>query len=48
MIFVTGNAAAEADAMRVGGAGFLAKPVRDEDLLAMVARTLPNPLSRTR
>jgi CheY-like chemotaxis protein len=47
VIFVTGNAAAEAEAMRVGGAGFLTKPVRDEDLLAMVARHLPHPMSRT-
>jgi CheY-like chemotaxis protein len=47
VIFVSGNAAAEAEAMRVGGAGFLAKPVRDEDLLAMVARTLPHPMSRS-
>ena len=47
VIFVTGNAAAEAEAMRVGGAGFLTKPVRDDDLLAMVARHLPHPMSRT-
>lgn len=47
VIFVTGNAAAEADAMRAGGAGFLTKPVRDDDLLAMVARHLPHPMSRT-
>ena len=46
VIFVSGNAGAEAEAMRVGGAGFLAKPVRDEDLLAMVARHLPHPMSR--
>jgi CheY-like chemotaxis protein len=40
VIFVTGNANAEAEATRIGGAGFLTKPVRAEHLLAVVAAHL--------
>jgi CheY-like chemotaxis protein len=40
VIFVTGNAAAQAEAMRVGGAGFLTKPLRVDELLAHVGALL--------
>jgi CheY-like chemotaxis protein len=40
VIFVTGNANAEAEAMRIGGAGFLTKPVRADHLLRVVAAHL--------
>lgn len=47
VIFVTANPDAEAEAMRIGGVGFLTKPLREDDLLAMVARHLPHPMSGT-
>lgn len=45
VIFVTGNPDAEAEAMRIGGVGFLTKPLREDELLALVARHLPHPMS---
>jgi DNA-binding response OmpR family regulator len=40
VIFVTGRPDAEAEAMRLGGAGYLTKPLRMDDLLSMVATHL--------
>ena len=40
VIFVTGNTEAESEAMQLGAAGFFAKPLRVDDLLAKVAALL--------
>jgi CheY-like chemotaxis protein len=40
VIFVTGNTAAEAEAMQLGAAGFFAKPLRVDELLAALAAQL--------
>jgi CheY-like chemotaxis protein len=40
VIFVTGRTDAEAEAMQLGAAGFFAKPLRADDLLAKLAALL--------
>jgi CheY-like chemotaxis protein len=46
VIFITGNASREAEAMRTGAAGFLTKPLREEHLLRSVAALLKNRKSK--